>query len=194
MNSSTNSKRKWIIFFSFVLIYALLVAADTYSTYQYTPDLTMEANPLISVLGYGWKSIFIVDIILIIVYGFLIYFPLVYYKRTVIPNKGFLNYISLFSKTKMAGFIVVGWLVLSAGIASRLYVLSGLDQKYCILCLLKKPHTYCNMAVVNVGIGKLIIPFVMFAVVGTIVLLSTFLWIFREYKINKKALENTPDC
>ena len=194
MKSSTQSKRKWIIFFSFVLIYALLVAADAYSTYLYTPDLTMEGNALVSVFGYGWKSIFIEDIIVIIVYGFLIYFPIVYYKRTVIPNKGFLNYISLFSKQKMAGFIVVGWLVLSAGIASRLYVLSGLDQKYCILCLLKKPHTYCNMAVVNVGNGRLVIPFVMFAAVGTIVLLSTFLWILREYKINKKALENAPDC
>ena len=27
---------------------------DAYSTYQYTPDLGKESNPLVSIFGFGW--------------------------------------------------------------------------------------------------------------------------------------------
>lgn len=41
--------------FALISIWILLTRSyDAYATYQYTPDLNLEANPLVSVLGMGW--------------------------------------------------------------------------------------------------------------------------------------------
>lgn len=37
---------------------------DVYATYQYTPDLSKEANPLTSVLGLGWLPLIIIVCVL----------------------------------------------------------------------------------------------------------------------------------
>lgn len=44
--------------FSLTAIWVVFSRAyDAYCTAQYTPDLTMEANPLVSVLGFGWTPL-----------------------------------------------------------------------------------------------------------------------------------------
>ncbi len=48
---------------TFLIVSFLLLitrAYDAYSTYQYTPDLSHEANPLVSLLGLTWMPLLIV--------------------------------------------------------------------------------------------------------------------------------------
>lgn len=48
---------------TFLIVSFLLLstrAYDAYSTYQYTPDLSHEANPLVSLLGLSWIPLLIV--------------------------------------------------------------------------------------------------------------------------------------
>jgi len=40
--------------------------ADTLVTYQFTPDLDLEANPLVSVLGLGWPPLLAVNMIVLV--------------------------------------------------------------------------------------------------------------------------------
>ncbi|MGB0838873.1 MAG: hypothetical protein ACPGXL_01975 [Chitinophagales bacterium] len=46
------SKRFKFAFLSFWIL--ITRSYDAYATYQYTPDLSHEANPLVSILGLGW--------------------------------------------------------------------------------------------------------------------------------------------
>ena len=49
-----NRKLKFIITTVWIL---LSRAYDVYATYQHTPDLSKEANPLVSVFGFSWTSL-----------------------------------------------------------------------------------------------------------------------------------------
>jgi len=49
-----NRKLKFIITTVWIL---LSRAYDVYATYQHTPDLSKEANPLVSVFGFNWTSL-----------------------------------------------------------------------------------------------------------------------------------------
>lgn len=47
--------------FAITTIWILLSRSyDAFSTYQYTPDLSHEANPLASILGLGWTPILVI--------------------------------------------------------------------------------------------------------------------------------------
>ena len=47
---------------------------DGYSTYNHTPDLTKEANPLVSIFGFGWTPLLIVYILAVayVIYTYLV--------------------------------------------------------------------------------------------------------------------------
>ena len=118
MKPVSSSKSRWIKFFSIVLVYVLLIIADAYATYLYTPDLSMEANPLASLFGLGWTSQIIGDVFIVIFFSFFVYFPFVYYKREVIPCKGFKEYVSKAflsrpDKNKRYSLVFLGYLVSS---------------------------------------------------------------------------------
>ena len=52
-----NRKQK----FTIVTVWILLTRGyDTYATFQHTPDLGKEANPLVSVFGFGWTPLLVV--------------------------------------------------------------------------------------------------------------------------------------
>ena len=55
-------------------------AYDAYCTALYTPDLTMEANPLVSVLGFGWTPL------LAVVGGLTLFTVYAYWKRAFQPE------------------------------------------------------------------------------------------------------------
>lgn len=198
MKLSTSSKSSWVKFFGISLLYLLLVFADNYTTYLYTPDLSMEANPLVSLGGLGWKELIIEGIVAVAIVSFMAYLPFVYYKRTVVQCKGFREYVSKVffkrsDKNKLFAWVPIGYGAAIAGILSRIYVVTKAifalnGYKPCILCSLNKPHTYCNAVVINIGNGQLITPFVMLTTVAVLSLMAFFLWLLSEYKINKKAL------
>lgn len=54
-----------IIRFSTVTLFIILTRSyDAYSTFLYTPDLSQEANPLVSILGFQWTPLLLVLAIL----------------------------------------------------------------------------------------------------------------------------------
>jgi hypothetical protein len=67
----------------FIFLSSLLTLtrfADAQTTWLYTPDLAKEGNPLVSILGFGWTSSIIVQVIGL---SFAIYALWVYSFRTV---------------------------------------------------------------------------------------------------------------
>lgn len=77
---------KRIKFFITVLWILLSRSYDVYATYQYTPDLSHEANPLASVLGLGWLPILIIVTVLMsyIIYA---YYVSVFKKYPLHPKE-----------------------------------------------------------------------------------------------------------
>ena len=68
---------KKTIRFTLLSLWILLSRSyDAYATYQFTPDLESEANPLVSVLGMDWTPL------LAIVGALTIYVVYAFYKRT----------------------------------------------------------------------------------------------------------------
>lgn len=54
-----------ILRFTTVTLFIIVTRTyDAYSTFIYTPDLSQEANPLVSILGFNWTPLLIVLVIL----------------------------------------------------------------------------------------------------------------------------------
>ena len=71
---------------------------DAYTTLLYTPDLKKEGNPIVHIFGGGWNAIIVVQILVValVVYGLYFY---AFIFRTVIPSETgltFKEYISYF--------------------------------------------------------------------------------------------------
>ena len=64
---------------------------DVYSTHRFTPDLTNEANPLVSVLGLSWTPLLIV-ISLLCVYALYSYYMSVFRPRPLLPHERGLSF------------------------------------------------------------------------------------------------------
>lgn len=52
--------KKKLFFFSITFWILLTRAYDAYCTFQYTPDLSLEANPLVSVFGLSWTPLLLI--------------------------------------------------------------------------------------------------------------------------------------
>ena len=83
-----NNKRHIKINFA---ILALLVIVgrlyDATTTYLYTPDLTNETNVLVKLFGAGWTSFVIIQITLVVIMIYLLYFYLLKFKPDTPPEK-----------------------------------------------------------------------------------------------------------
>mgnify|MGYP000595252376 CR=1 FL=1 len=50
--------------FTITTIWILLTRwFDAFSTYRHTPDLGKEANPLVSIFGFGWTPLLVVIVV-----------------------------------------------------------------------------------------------------------------------------------
>jgi hypothetical protein len=97
-------------FFWFLLLTYLLVAAsDLGLTYIGSPDLSNEANPLVTILGFGWKALIISDIMFFMFYVWLAYFSLIQYKRVTIKCEGIKQFVSLFLYDRPDKFAWILW-------------------------------------------------------------------------------------
>jgi len=62
-----NTKQK----FTIVTVWILLTRGyDTYATFQHTPDLDKEANPLVSVFGFNWTPLLVAVGSLYVIYTY----------------------------------------------------------------------------------------------------------------------------
>lgn len=73
----------WIVFTRFF---------DLYSTYNFTPDLSREANPIVSVFRLNWWSLIII-IGIITVYIIYVYYCRLFKYGSLFPSKKNLNFI-----------------------------------------------------------------------------------------------------
>lgn len=64
---------------------------DAFATYQYTPDLQKEANPLVSIFGMGWVPLLLIvgTLTAFIIY---IYYLATFKKYDMLPDKKGLNF------------------------------------------------------------------------------------------------------
>lgn len=212
MKTSFSQKKGWVKYFSIILLHLMLIIADLVSTYIGTPDLAMEANPLVSQFGLGWTTLIVGNIIWWIFISIWSYFPFVQYKRSIIPCEGRKEYMSMFlfdhpdkkhtwfsfkiPKNKFNWIAHLGYTITVAVMVTRLYVVlmnilaTMYNRQPCIFGLLKIPHTYCNMIHFHTNSGQIFLPIVTMAIVFVTAFITYKFWINREYNINKKALDN----
>ena len=72
----------------FAVLSSLLVVtrfADLYITYRLSPDLTSEANPLVSVLHFHWTGLIFISVLLCFLVGLCLYYDL-FDRQTAYPS------------------------------------------------------------------------------------------------------------
>lgn len=89
-----DNRRNKIKYWSLVSANLLLALADGGLTYWNTPDLTMEANPLVSKLGLGWGALGTVNIVILGLLFWLAYYSFFQYKTVYTKETKFTAYIS----------------------------------------------------------------------------------------------------
>ena len=192
-------KKFWV----FAIAYLVTSIADMVITYVGTPDLLLEANPLVTVFGLGWGALITANILGYIIYIALIYCAFIKYKRKVLQCEGLKQYLSMLyydrpdkfkwiwykfpkGKNLISGvFAPIGYACAFVSPFIRILAvfgwiihLSGTD--FCIYCYFGIDHFNINhievisMAIVTVVTGIALV----------------FVWIAREYKINKNALSH----
>ena len=73
--------------FTLITVWIVLSRAyDAYSTYQYTPDLSQEANPLVSLLGMEWGPLLLL-LSLLMVYCIYAFFRRTFYPLSLEPRE-----------------------------------------------------------------------------------------------------------
>lgn len=78
-------------FFSFTILILFTRAYDVYSTFQFTPDFSKEANPLSSILGLGGIGVTIV-VSIIMLYTIFALYKYQKYKNDLLPKEEKLTY------------------------------------------------------------------------------------------------------
>ncbi len=88
--------------FLFITFWIILSRVyDAYCTYQFTPDLDREANPLVSILGLGWTP-------LLIIIGLLLFYIIYTYYKSVYQEFDFLPTEKGLSFSTFLSFIYLG--------------------------------------------------------------------------------------
>jgi hypothetical protein len=65
---------KILCYCSVIVLILVLRAVDLLITYHYTPDLSFEFNPLVSVFGAKWYSFILLQLLIVIVISYAIHF------------------------------------------------------------------------------------------------------------------------
>lgn len=89
MNSSA---KKTILFILGNLWIIATRAYDAYSTYQYTPDLTREANPLVTVLGISSWTLLLSIIVFLVAYIIYAWYCSLFGSNLDLPSAKNLNF------------------------------------------------------------------------------------------------------
>lgn len=88
-------KKGKVTFWILIIIELVLMFSDGALTYIGTPDLSLEANPLVAYFGLGWGALFIANFIFVILFVGLVYYAFVKYESPMIPYKTFKEYTSM---------------------------------------------------------------------------------------------------
>jgi hypothetical protein len=197
-----NQSNKKIMFWFLVIINFIMSISDLVFTYIGSPDLSSEANPLVYTLGLSWKSVIICSLIFLIIIVMLLFHAFFRFKRSVIQCEGLKQYISMlffnrpdkfiwalykFPKNKIGlsylgtslGYVLAIVIPIMKLIAVFLWV--GVINNFSIV---NYYHNNFNIKMTPIGRTDTLIGGIILA------LLIWYYWFYKEYKINKKALEN----
>ena len=89
---------------------------DTYATSLFTPDLSQEANPLVSILGFSWSPL-LVTILVLTIWVIYCFFKATFSSHKLIPeetNYNFSNFVGyIYTGEKQKWFSILYKLPLS---------------------------------------------------------------------------------
>ncbi|MCL2757019.1 MAG: hypothetical protein FWD43_02930, partial [Coriobacteriia bacterium] len=168
--------------------------ADGAFTYIGTPDLSMEANPLVAYFGFGWGALFIANVIGISFQIVFAYYAFIGYKSPLLPYKGFKEFFSMlyykrpdkfkwsfykFPKNWKPVLAMSGYALAIAPLIARAVVVFQW-----VLVLTDAPM------LVAYNSFRSLFPFTRFDVfLACIVVIALLIvWQYREYRINKKRI------
>jgi uncharacterized membrane protein len=198
-----NKSNKKVMFWVLVIINLIASISDLTFTFIGSPDLSREANPLVYALGLSWNALIISSIIFFVVIVILLYYNFFRLKRIVIKCDGFKQYLSMlffncpdkfiwtlykFPKNKIGyyyfgaclGFVLaiiipvfkLFAVILWIGIIKDIEIINAFNEYFYFLLTPLGSRT--EFIICSVFLGLCI----------------WYYWFFKEYKINKKALEN----
>ena len=185
---------KKFLFFTIILLATRI--ADMILTYIGTPDLSKEANPLVYVLGFGWKTLIIVNAIVSILAIILFYYSFVKYKSDTINCNGFKQYLSMISFNRPDKFI---WVFYKSPNNKKYYFSLLACSGYIFALVIPISSTIAIMEWIissnikikfpyHINLKNIVrIDFIIFVTILTIIIY--FYWYYKEYKLNKIRLE-----
>ena len=197
-----NLSNKNIMFWFFVILNLIMSTADLVLTYIGSPDLSIEGNPLIYVFGLSWESLIISSIIFLAIIVMLLYYTFFRFRRIVIQCEGFKQYVSMLFYNRPDKFIwilykfpknKIGLSYLGASLGYILAIVIPIVKLFAVFLWIGIIN---NLNIVNVyhnNFNVLMTPFGRIDVFIGGIILALFLWYYwflKEYKINKKILEN----
>ena len=196
---ATHGKKKFLVFLA---LYIVLDCIDFLLTYIGTPDLMREANPLVMVYGYGWVALIISAIIHVLIFALIIYFVFARFKRSIISCEGFTQYLSMLYFDRPDKFIwtfyrfpkvSVFWRYFAACMGYLFVITSLLTKMLAIVewigILSNNYSLYINYYIISITYFGSASERIKLAIACAAVwLLAMYLWYYREYRINKRAL------
>ena len=193
---------KKIVFWFLTIINLMASIADLGITYIGTPDLSREGNPLVYTFSLGWNSLIITSVIVFIVIVVLLYYAFFQFKRVVVQCEGFRQYMSMVFFNRPDKFIwtlykfpknKIGWSYFAASLGLGLALVIPIGHLFAIILWigiindLNFVHIYHNLFnIIITPIGRTD------TLIGGVILFLFiyYYWFSKEYKINKKILEN----
>ena len=86
-----SKKLKYLLTLS---VYVILMLADGFLTFINTPDLSMEANPLVLYLGLGWGALFIANLLGFIFFAWITWYTFIKYETVYTDETKITHYVS----------------------------------------------------------------------------------------------------
>ena len=88
--------------FIFISLWIFLSRSyDAYSTYNFTPDLSKEANPLVTILNLNWSPL-IITLLILFVWVIYCYYKATFTSYNLNPNKKGYNF------SNFVGYVYIG--------------------------------------------------------------------------------------
>ncbi|MCL2488426.1 MAG: hypothetical protein FWE80_07060 [Oscillospiraceae bacterium] len=105
-DTSHKSGKRW--FWTLAAVNLALMLADGLLTRYNTPDLALEGNPLVTLFGFGWLPLTLVNLLFFAGYVATIRYPFLRYRPPALPYRQYLPYASMlyFGRPDRPGWLI----------------------------------------------------------------------------------------
>lgn len=202
MIEEKNMKRK-VVKFGIVTFLTIVVSIfDNLFTYIGSPDLSREANPLVSTLRFNWTGLLVSNIIILILVIILYYYSYIKFEPVTIRCNNFREYYSMLyfnepnrfketfyklPKNKIIWRYTFACLGFCFGIVVIVFRTRCVIEWLMYLYNQEMFKSYCNL-IKPISYTTVFGRLDMIILVMISVLVLVFFWFCREYRKNKTAL------